>query len=305
MSDGATAEKLPESTRFVDLSDYARPLAVAIARGLRDTPVRAPHVTVVFGLVGVAGALAYARGGYPAILAGAAALQVKNVLDAVDGSLARLQNRPSRIGRFLDSITDAAVAAAVFTALGLVVARARPMSYALALAGATLVLGLLQASVYNFYYVRYRTRAGGDTTSRLDEDVGLDDRAVYEGRPAALALLRALVVLYDVIYAWQDRLVQRLDRWAAAPLWAVPDREDAASGGVDDVRDARRFLTAVSALGPGFQILVLDLFSVAAFRSPALVIEAFLWTVAVAGTLYTAALFVHLRRAAVRRARTA
>jgi phosphatidylglycerophosphate synthase len=299
MDEGATAGKVPQSARFVDLSDYARPLAVWIARRLRDTNVTAADVTAVWGVIGIVAAFCYAVGGYQYALLGAALIQVKNVLDAVDGSLARLQVRPSRVGRFLDSIGDAVISAAVCLALAIAVARERPVAYAAALAAAALVLSLLQGSVFNYYQVRYRQRSGGDRTSLVKERLTEYDRIYYEDRPLALGLLRQLIAAYNWIYGWQDALVQRIDRWAATPLMAVGREETA-----DALRDDRRLLTVVSALGPGMQILILDLYTIAGYRHLGLALELFLWTIALGGTLYAAAVIFRLRRAAVGESRT-
>jgi len=295
MQEGATAGKVPESARFVDLSDYARPLAAWIARRLRDTSVVAADVTVVWGVIGIVAAFCYATGGYRYALLGAALIQVKNILDAVDGSLARLQVRPSRVGRFLDSIGDAIIGAAIYLALAIAVARERPIAYAAALAAATLVLSLLQGSVFNYYQVRYRQRRGGDRTSLVKERLTEYDRVYYEDRPLALGLLRQLIAAYNWIYGWQDVLVQRLDRWAAAPLVACGRQETA-----ETLRDDRRLLTVLSALGPGMQILILDLYTIAGYRHLGLALELFLWTIALGGTLYAAAVILVLRRAATR-----
>lgn len=298
MRKGATARKLPDAAQFLDLSDYARPLAVWIARRLRDTSVTAPDVTAVWGVIGMIAAFCYAVGGYEYALAGTVALQVKNVLDAVDGSLARLQSRPSRVGRFLDSIGDAVIGTALAVALAVAVARERPILYATLLAAAALMLGLLQGSVYNYYYVRYRSRRGGDTTSRVKEQLTQYDEIHYEDRPLALALLRFLIGAYNWIYGWQDVLVQRIDAWAVRPLTASGREEEA-----DTLRDDRVVLTAVSALGPGLQILILNLYTLAGYRRPGLALELFLWTVALGGTFYAAAVILRLRRASGRLAR--
>jgi len=295
MQDEATAGKLPRSAQFIDLSDYARPVAAWFARRLRGTAVRAPHVTLVWALIGLGGAYCYTLGDYSSALLGAAAMQVKNILDAVDGSLARLQNRPSRIGRFLDSICDAIITMALCGALAVVVSRDRPVAYAVALASGALVFGLLQGSVFNYFYVLFRGRRGGDTTSQVRERLTLEDRTLYADRPAALAALRVLIGIYNWIYGWQDLLVQRIDRWAAAPLRRSGRADDAAA-----LRDDGRLLTAVSALGPGLMILVLDLYTVAGVRHLALSLELFLWTVALGGTLYAASIFVRLRKTATR-----
>ncbi|MGD2154335.1 MAG: CDP-alcohol phosphatidyltransferase family protein [Gemmatimonadales bacterium] len=298
MDEGATGAKVPRSAKFVDLSDYARPLAVWIARRLRDTSVVAADVTVVWCVVGIVAAFCYAVGGYRYALLGAALIQVKNILDAVDGSLARLQVRPSRVGRFLDSIGDAVIGAALYLALAIAVARVRPVAYAAALAAATLVLSLLQGSVFNYYQVRYRQRRGGDRTSLIKERLTEYDRVYYEDRPLALGLLRQLIAAYNWIYGWQDELVQRIDRWAAAPLVACGREETA-----ETLRDDRRLLTVLSGLGPGMQILILDLYTIAGYRHLGLALELFLWTIALGGTLYAVAVVLRLRRAASRQVR--
>ena len=84
MQDGATAGKLPRSARFIDLSDYARPVAAWLARRLRDTPVRAPHVTLVWALIGLGGAYCYILGDYTFADLGALEMKVNNIQDAVD-----------------------------------------------------------------------------------------------------------------------------------------------------------------------------------------------------------------------------
>ena len=116
----------------------------------------------------------------------------------------------------------------------------------------------------------------------------------------ALALLGKLIEAYNWIYGWQDALVQRLDRWAAAPLVACGREETA-----EALRDDRGLLTALSALGPGMQVLILNLYTLAGYRHLGLALELFLWTIALGGTLYAAAIILRLRRAAVRESRSA
>jgi hypothetical protein len=64
-------------------------------------------------------------------------------------------------------------------------------------------------------------------------------------------------------------------------------------------------LTAISALGPGLAILVLDLYTVAGYRHLSLALELYLWTIVAGGTLYAAAIIMRLRRAARSLARRA
>jgi len=154
-------------------------------------------------------------------------LPLKSTLDAVDGSLARLRQRPTRTGRFLDSNLDFLVNLALMGAL-VPGAGVHPL-WALAAFGAM----ELQGSVYHHLYVRYRHHYGGDTSARHQEDA----RAYPYENARLVALLYRVYLLF---YGWQDALVRRL----------------LALGGPEACVPGRRWMTLVSALGLGFQLLV-------------------------------------------------
>ncbi len=132
----------------------------------------------------------------------------------------------------------------------------------------------------------------------MEERLTAYDEIYYEDRPLALRLLRHLIAAYNIVYGWQDRLVHRLDSWAVAPLLRAGRSEPA-----DALRDDPRFLTAVSALGPGLQILVLDVITVAGYGWLPGALELFLWVVAAVGTVYAIALLLWLRLASASGAR--
>lgn len=226
-------DKVPPSARFVDFSDYTRPLAMTIARALLPTPVAPVHVTLAFILVGVAaGALLAAGRLIP--LAGALLL-VKATLDGVDGSLARARRRPSRVGRFLDSIGDFVVNLMVYFGIGWRWALDAHSFWPLAVAAVGLISGMLQVSLYNHYFVLYRHAVGGDPTSRSDE-------SAPDGQPWDHPLaLRVTLAIYRWIYGWQDRLVAGLDRRIA------PNADTPHPG----------FLSATTILGLGMQLAVI------------------------------------------------
>jgi len=169
-------------------------------------------------------------------------LLVKSLLDAVDGSLARARQRPSRVGRFLDSLLDFALNAAVYLAIAWPWARTTGSPQPLALALAALLSATWQGSAFNYYSVAYRLRVGGESTSRLDES-GEDGMPWDDPRA-----LRLLLALYALVYGWQDRLMAALDRWVTPgqPPGAYTDR---------------RFLTAVTAMGLGTQLAIIALCS--------------------------------------------
>ena len=227
------ADKVTPAHHFLDLSDYARPFSRWLVARLLHTPVSPNHLTIAFTVAGLLAAALMAAGAWLPVAG--ALLVVKSGLDGADGALARARQRPSRVGRFLDSVCDFVVNAAVYGAIGWAAYSQTGLAGYLLLALAALVSGMLQVSLYNHYYVRYRAQTGGDRTSNVNEaspaGYSWDD-------PAWLARLHRLYVL---IYAWQDALVARLDRLAgnaARPL-------------------TPRFMTATSLLGLGTQLLVI------------------------------------------------
>jgi phosphatidylglycerophosphate synthase len=154
----------------------AHPLVLALAR-LRVPP---PAVVGAAGAVGLAGAVELGRG---SLLAAAFLVQLKTLLDNADGQLARLTERTSAFGRYLDSEVDLLVNAALFGSLAW--ATAQPALALAAFLALTTVLSL------NF------------NAERLSR--GATAEPEPEGR--ATALLRRL---YGVVYAPQDRLAEWL-----------------------------------------------------------------------------------------------
>lgn len=223
-------DKVPSERAFLDLSDYARPAARGLVRWLLPTPITPIHLTLAFTLVG--GCAAFLLALNRALPLAGLLLLLKSLLDAADGSLARARGRPSRVGRFLDSVCDFGVMALVFAGL------------ALGRGGGALVFGwafvalmsaTLQGSVFSYYSVRYRAENSGDTTSQIDE---AEANGYAWDNPQALQILHRL---YRLIYAWQDKLMDKIDRWLI-PM-ARPLR--------------REFMTATTVLGLGTQLLII------------------------------------------------
>jgi phosphatidylglycerophosphate synthase len=92
-----------------------RPLAHVVVLALAPLRVPPPVVVLAAAAVGVAGAVELARG---ELVVAALLVQLKTVLDNADGQLARLTGRVTALGRYLDSLCDLFVDAALFAALG-------------------------------------------------------------------------------------------------------------------------------------------------------------------------------------------
>jgi hypothetical protein len=118
-------------------------------------------------------------------------LQLKTLLDGADGQLARASGRVTVLGRYLDSESDLLVDAFLFAALGHVTGR-----WLLAL-----IAFFVLALVLSFDF-------GLELAWRREHGV-----VPREARPAATGLAGVLGRVYDVVYAPQDRLVDRIVEW--------------------------------------------------------------------------------------------
>ena len=152
--------KLPESHRFVDLSDYGRPLARVIAAQLKESKFTPIHVTWGFLLSGLIAVFCILNEFY---IFASFFLLLKSVLDAADGELARVSNTPSYVGRYFDSIADIILNFLILIAV-YTISKSSLFSAFAAFIGIQ-----LQGTLYNYYYVILRNKLDGDTTSRIFE----------------------------------------------------------------------------------------------------------------------------------------
>lgn len=88
-------------------------LARSLVRPLVDTAVTPNHLTTLRLLIGLAGALCLAQGGFGWINAGALLIVLSNFVDHTDGELARISGKSSKIGHFYDLAADALVTVTV------------------------------------------------------------------------------------------------------------------------------------------------------------------------------------------------
>lgn len=124
---------------------------------------------------------------------------MKTVLDNADGQLARASGRVTVLGRYLDSESDLLIDAALFAALGHLTGQ-----WLLAIVSFLVLTFVLSADFgLELLYRRERGEA-------------------REARPAATGAAAVLARIYDVVYAPQDRLVERLVERRLRRLGAGP-----------------------------------------------------------------------------------
>jgi len=220
-----------------------RPLADQGVRWLSRTSVTPHQVVLSHCLIGLGAAFLLAQPGRGELVGAALLLQLKTLLDNIDGGLARATGRVTETGRYLDTTLDFVVNIALFVAL------AQHGSTLLA-AASFLILTLVLS--YDFNAERLYRRA-----HHLEQAA-----PGGSGKEAPESVLRLLRVVYRGFFAPQDELLGRLD----ASLLRL------AAGAGADVEGARerwadRFSTAALVnLGLSTQLLLLGV--CAAFGRP-------------------------------------
>lgn len=218
--------KLPKAHKFLDLSDYGRPVAKLIANALKHTNFTPIHVTIGFIISGLIAIYFIILNYY---LLAAFFLILKSILDAADGELARVKQTPSYVGRYFDSVADIILNALFFIAIKYIT----NTDYWICLAA---FLGLqLQGTLYNYYYVILRNKYNGDTTSRV-----LENKTPIALKGEKQKHVNLLFGLYKLFYGVFDKTIYMLDSNAnkgkALPNW---------------------FMTGISTFGLGFQLLII------------------------------------------------
>jgi len=219
--------KLLKKDKFLDLSDYGRPIGKIIANQLKNTRFTPIHVTLLFGLSGLISIVCVLENHY--FWAGFF-LILKSAIDAADGELARLKNTPSYVGRYLDSVFDIVLNFMILMTI-CYVSKTTIWFTILAFFGVQ-----LQGTLYNYYYVILRNKSvGGDTTSKIFE---YKSPRAFPGETQKSVDI--LFRIYTVVYGTFDKVIHFLDQDAykvkTFPNW---------------------FMTLLSIYGLGFQLLII------------------------------------------------
>lgn len=220
--------KLPEKYRFLDLSDYGRPVGHWIASQLKSTFFTPIHVTTMFIIAGII-AIVLMINGY--FITAAFFIILKSILDAADGELSRLKNTPSYVGRYYDSIADFLLNFSFLLTFWYITDISIVYMF-IAFFGIQ-----LQGTVYNYYYVILRNSVQGDSTSRIFED----------SAPKALKgesqhMVNIFYKIYDILYISFDKIMYFMDKDAK-----------------DSQPFPKWFMTILSLYGLGFQLLIMAL----------------------------------------------
>lgn len=229
-------DKLPPSEKFLDFSDYSRPFSKLLVKAVIRSKLTPVFFTTISLLCGISAALLIYLNKLNALIS--ILILLKSFFDAVDGELARARNRPSYVGRFYDSVSDFFVNVLIFLSLTLRF-EISTMKFI-----AVVILFHLQGSIYNYYYVLKRHKAGGDKTSNIDE------RKIEKIYPYDNPFwFKIFHTMYIWLYSWQDWIIHKIDS-ETEKLPNIPNS----------------FMTIVSLLGLGTQLFLIAFFILTGFE---------------------------------------
>jgi phosphatidylglycerophosphate synthase len=219
--------KLATQDKFIDLSDYGRPIGKILANQLKNTRFTPIHVTLLFGISGLIGIYCILQNHY---FLASFFIILKSIIDAADGELARIKKTPSYTGRYLDSVFDIILNFLILMSICYV---------SKTTFGWTIFafIGIqLQGTLYNYYYVILRNKSvGGDKTSKVFEN---ESPKALPGE--SQKWVDILFLIYTIVYGAFDKIIHTLDKDAykvkTFPNW---------------------FMTLVSLYGLGFQLLLI------------------------------------------------
>jgi len=229
--------KLPREARFFDVNGLWYFYNGLVVRMLYSTPITPNQITVLSFFVGLLSMGFYVSGRSDSLVWGAIFLYGKVLLDNIDGNLARVRGTSSRLGRFLDSLTDFLVTVMIYIGVSFYLVRTTGDNGFWFLGFFGLLACFMQSTFFVFYLVSYTSRVGSYDKNRVDESITEEDRALAEENGWNLRLQK----FFAWGYGWQDRLIERLD-FVSRKLAGVTEKEETAWYG------DRCFLTAISPL---------------------------------------------------------
>jgi len=127
-----------------------RPVSLPLSRLLVRTPITPNQISLVVAILGAIGIYFTAQYSYDAVVIGSSIILVAAYLDGCDGEIARLKLRSSRLGAWVDTITDEFTTVFYLAALGYHNYLHRPEPW---VAG-TIVFGVVSylVTIYAIYY---------------------------------------------------------------------------------------------------------------------------------------------------------
>jgi phosphatidylglycerophosphate synthase len=203
--------KLPPGARFLDINDFWYFPNRWVVKFLYPLSITPTHITIISLIAGLVSVGFYTIDTSAGLMWGALFLYLKIFLDNVDGNLARVRGETSRLGRFLDSLTDFMVSFLVYLVLTLRLVNETNNSLYWCLGGLAFLSCLIQCSYFVYYLVKYTAISGTYLCNRMDENITEEENEAYDRGDLSM-LVYFLHRTHILLYGWQDKTIECFDR---------------------------------------------------------------------------------------------
>ncbi len=250
-----TLKTKPEDT-FFSVQSLFFVTSRQIAKLLYYTPVT-PHQVILASMIfGLAASYMIIQNNFMLVAIGAVLMFYKNVLDKVDGSLARVKGMDSRRGRFYDLLSDFIVTFVTFSAMSYKLYLVYNSPWIFLIGFMAMLFLTLQSSYFIFYQVSFIKFSGKATINRIVESVTEDDLKNQD--KLTIFLQRAFMV----IYGWQDKLFASLDNYFYKRLEISVSQSEISNSKLQKIWYANKpFLSFASSLSIGTHIFFICIFA--------------------------------------------
>ena len=204
--------KTTTSNDFLNLQSFLFVSSKQITKTLYNTSVTAHQIIFLSMIFGISASYLIIQNDKIFVVIGAVLLFYKNVLDKVDGSLARAKGLDSRRGRFYDSLADFVVTLTVFSALTYKLYLEYRSEWIFLIGFLAMVFSMLQCSFFIYYHVSFIKHTGKETVNRIIESITEADLRTQD--KWTLLLQRTFMLIYgwqDVLFAWlNEKLISNV-----------------------------------------------------------------------------------------------
>ncbi|MBR8806462.1 CDP-alcohol phosphatidyltransferase family protein [Porphyromonas levii] len=199
-----------ETENYIDRVFY-RPVGFRIAWSLRRSGITPNTITVISIVVGMMGAWLFYYESIGMTLLGIAGLVAANILDCVDGQLARLTGIKSKIGRILDGMAGDLWFITLYIAISLRMYDTTGEWLFFVVAGLSMLSHLTQAALTDLYKTFHLWVIGGRNGKEFESYETV--KAKVDAMPAGFS--KFLSRIYSYYTLMQAKLSPRLQRLAS------------------------------------------------------------------------------------------
>ncbi len=157
--------------------NFNRYVSLFITRFLAKTLLSANQVTAITSVVGISSGVLVAYGDYWHVLWGAILFKLSSILDGCDGELSKLKLTSSKVGQWLDTLSDNFTYLCFF--VGTVVGMAQRGDAHIQITGTLAIFGLAMSLLVMFIYLIRNTSSGSLLAIQEDFKEG-PDRGIFK-----------------------------------------------------------------------------------------------------------------------------